>query len=126
VLAALAAGKQVDSELTSVCVWVKGKAVMDSLYRNQHELVCVFQSGKGSHRNDVESGQHGRHRTNVWRYPGVNSLSRSTDKGDLLESHRAVRAHPPQTLAAHYKRPYRNCPDHTDLPSSHFCFWQSR
>jgi hypothetical protein len=30
----LAAGKQVDSELTSACVWVKGKAVMDSLYRN--------------------------------------------------------------------------------------------
>ena len=25
--------------------------------------------------------------------------------------------HPPQTLAAQFKRPYRNCPDHTDLPS---------
>ena len=26
----------------------------------------------------------------MWRYPGANSLSRSTDEGDLLESHRAV------------------------------------
>jgi hypothetical protein len=30
--------------------------------------------------------------------------------------------HPPQTLAAQFKRPYRNCPDHTDLLSPHFCF----
>jgi DNA modification methylase len=87
----LAAGKQVDSELTSACVWVKGKAVMDSPYRNQHELVFVFKTGKESHRNDVQSCQPGRrHRTNVWRYPGVNSSSRSTDEGNLLQSHRAV------------------------------------
>jgi len=87
----LAAGKQVDSELTSVCVWVKGKAVMDSLYQNQHELVCVFQSGRESHRNDVQSCQPGRrHRTNVWRYPAVNSMPRSIEEGNLLESNRAI------------------------------------
>ena len=87
----LAAGRRVHSELKSVCVWLKEKGgMMGSPYRNQHELIFVFKSGKESHRNDVQSGQHGRHRTNVWRYPGANSLSRSTDEGDLLESHRAV------------------------------------
>ena len=86
----LPVGRQVDSELTSVCVWVKGKAVMDSLYQNQHELIFVFQNGRESHRNNVQSGQHGRHRTNVWRYPGVNSMPRSIAKGNLLEWHRAL------------------------------------
>lgn len=87
----LAAGRQVDSELTSVCAWVKGKAVMDSVYRNQHELVCVFKSGKGNHRKEVPSWQPGRgHRTNVWRYPGVNSVPRIIEEGKLLESNRAI------------------------------------
>lgn len=83
----LAAGKQVHSELTSVCVWLKEKGgSRDSLYRNQTELIFVFKSGK----ENVQSGQNGRDRTNVWRYPGVNSSSRSTDDGNVLESHRAV------------------------------------
>jgi hypothetical protein len=30
--------------------------------------------------------------------------------------------HPTKTLAAQFQRPYRNCPDHTDLSSPHFCF----
>ena len=33
-----------------------------------------------------------------------------------------ISPHPPQTLAAHFKRPYRNCPDHTNLGIAHFCF----
>jgi DNA modification methylase len=47
---------------------------MGSLYRSQHELVAVFKSGSEPHVNNVELGRHGRHRSNVWRYPGVNSL----------------------------------------------------
>ena len=81
----LAAGNQVYSELKNVCVWVKDNGGMGSLYRSQHELIFVFKNGKESHRNNVQLGQYGRYRTNVWHYPGVNSFSRSTDEGNLLE-----------------------------------------
>jgi DNA modification methylase len=87
----LAAGKQVYSELKNVCVWVKDNGGMGSLYRSQHELVFVFKSGRRSHRNNVQLGQYGRYRTNVWHYPGVNSFSRSTAEGNLLELHPTVK-----------------------------------
>ncbi|MGA8211962.1 MAG: DNA methyltransferase [Candidatus Sulfotelmatobacter sp.] len=86
-----AAGKQVYSELKNVCVWVKDNGGMGSLYRSQHELIFVFKSGKESHRNNVQLGQYGRYRTNVWHYPGANSFSRSTDEGNLLELHPTVK-----------------------------------
>ena len=50
---------------------------MGSLYRSQHELVFVFKHGHNGHRNNVQLGQFGRNRSNVWRYPGVNSFARS-------------------------------------------------
>jgi len=87
----LAAGKQVYSELKNVCVWVKDNGGMGSLYRSQHELIFVFKSGKERHRNNVQLGQYGRYRTNVWHYPGVNSFSRSTEEGNLLELHPTVK-----------------------------------
>jgi DNA modification methylase len=64
---------------------------MGSLYRSQHELVFVFKHGKESHRNNVQLGQYGRYRSNVWHYPGVNSFSRSTDEGNLLTFHPTVK-----------------------------------
>jgi len=36
--------------------------------------VLVFKNGLASHINNIELGRHGRNRTNVWDYPGVNSL----------------------------------------------------
>jgi DNA modification methylase len=39
----------------------------------------------------VQLGQFGRYRTNVWNYPGVNSFSRSTEEGNLLELHPTVK-----------------------------------
>jgi len=83
----LAAGKSAYTELKNVCVWVKDNGGMGSLYRSQHELVFVFKSGREGHRNNVQLGQYGRYRTNVWNYPGVNSFSRSTEEGNLLELH---------------------------------------
>ncbi len=70
----LTAGRVVYRELKNLCVWVKDNAGMGSLYRSQHELVLVFKSGSAPHVNNVELGRHGRHRSNVWRHPGVNSL----------------------------------------------------
>jgi DNA modification methylase len=87
----LAAGRQVYSELKNLCVWVKDNGGMGSLYRSQHELVFVFKNGQDPHRNNVQLGQYGRYRTNVWHYPGVNSFSRNTDEGNLLELHPTVK-----------------------------------
>jgi DNA modification methylase len=64
---------------------------MGSLYRSQHELVFVFRKGIESHRNNIQLGKFGRNRTNVWRYPGVNTLSRSGDEGNLLALHPTVK-----------------------------------
>ena len=65
----LAAGNQNYGELLNLCVWVKSCGGMGSFYRSQHELVLVFRKGKGPHRNNVQLGQYGRNRTNVWKYP---------------------------------------------------------
>jgi hypothetical protein len=87
----LTAGKQAYKELKNVCVWAKDNAGMGSLYRSQHEMVFVFKHGKESHRNNVQLGQYGRYRSNVWSYPGVNSFSRSTEEGNLLALHPTVK-----------------------------------
>ena len=69
----LRAGADAYTELKNICVWSKTNAGMGSLYRSQHEFVLVFKSGKAPHINNIELGKHGRHRTNVWSYAGVNS-----------------------------------------------------
>jgi hypothetical protein len=83
----LAAGRRVYSELKDLCVWVKGHGGRGSLYRGQHELVFVFKGGKGPHCNNIQLGQSGRYRSNVWHYPRVNSLVRNTANGNRLELH---------------------------------------
>ena len=75
----LSAGKAVYSELKNICVWNKTNGGMGSLYRSKHEMVAVFKSGTASHINNVEIGKHGRYRTNVWDYAGVNSFGASRD-----------------------------------------------
>lgn len=75
----LAAGRAAYSELKALCVWAKTNGGMGSLYRSQHELVFVFKAGSGPHINNVELGKHGRYRTNVWSYAGVNSFGSQRD-----------------------------------------------
>ena len=87
----LTAGKQAYTELKNLCVWVKSNGGMGALYRSQHELVFLFKSGNGRHRNNVELGQHGRNRTNVWQYAGGSSGGRHTDEGNLLALHPTVK-----------------------------------
>ena len=87
----LAASHDAYSELKNVCVWVKDNGGMGSLYRSQHELVFVFKHGHNGHRNNVQLGQFGRNRTNVWRYPGANSLARCGAEGNLLALHPTVK-----------------------------------
>lgn len=64
----------------NLCVWVKSNGGMGSLYRSQHELVLVVKKGKGSHVNNVELGKHGRYRTNVWSYGGMNAFGQERDE----------------------------------------------
>ena len=87
----LAAGRKAYGELKNLCIWVKDNAGMGSLYRSQHELVFVFKRGHDGHRNNVQLGRFGRNRSNVWRYPGVNSFARCGEEGNLLALHPTVK-----------------------------------
>jgi DNA modification methylase len=87
----LAAGRQTYDSLLNLCVWVKDNGGMGSFYRSRHELIFVFRNGKGQHRNNVQLGQYGRNRTNVWEYPGVNTLSKQGGEGNLLALHPTVK-----------------------------------
>lgn len=70
----LAAGHDVYDELKNLLVWVKDNGGMGTFYRSRHELIFAFKKGKAPHINTFELGQHGRYRTNVWEYKGVNTL----------------------------------------------------
>jgi DNA modification methylase len=61
----------------NLCVWNKSNGGMGSLYRSKHELVLVAKKGKAPHTNNVELGKHGRYRTNVWDYAGVNTFGKT-------------------------------------------------
>ena len=87
----IAAGKQNYDEFVNICVWKKDSGGMGSFYRSQHEFVLVFRKGKGFHRNNVQLGKFGRNRTNVWEYPGVQTMSRQGDEGNLLALHPTVK-----------------------------------
>jgi DNA modification methylase len=87
----LAAGQEAYDTLLNLCVWAKNTGGMGSFYRSQHELVFVFRKGKGPSLNNVQLGKFGRNRTNVWNYPGVNTLSRTGEEGNLLTMHPTVK-----------------------------------
>jgi DNA modification methylase len=70
----LAAGRAIFSELKNLCIWSKTNGGMGSFYRSKHELVFVFKVGNAPHVNSFELGETGRYRTNVWEYPGINTL----------------------------------------------------
>ena len=70
----LAAGSGEYSELKNLIVWAKDNGGMGTFYRSRHELIFAFKNGTAPHINTFELGQHGRYRTNVWQYKGVNTL----------------------------------------------------
>lgn len=88
----LAAARNLYTQQLNLCVWVKENAGLGGLYRSQHEMVFVFKNGKARHRNNVQLGKHRRNRTNIWRYPGMSSISsRKGEEGNLLEIHPTVK-----------------------------------
>lgn len=70
----LTAGEKAFTELKNIIVWVKSNAGQGSFYRSQHELILVFKNGEAPHQNNVQLGKHGRSRSNVWQYAGVNTF----------------------------------------------------
>lgn len=70
--------------LLNLCFWNKTNGGMGSLYRSKHELVFIAKKGRVCHTNNVQLGRHGRYRTNVWDYAGVNSFGR-TRMADLAD-----------------------------------------
>ncbi|MEM8541032.1 MAG: DNA methyltransferase [Pseudomonadota bacterium] len=89
------AGDTVYAELKNLITWVKDNGGMGTFYRSRHELIFVFKNGKAAHINTFELGQHGRYRTNVWQYKGVNTLK--AGRMDELELHPTVK--PVQMIA---------------------------
>lgn len=75
-------------EFKNICVWNKANAGMGSLYRSKHELIFVFKKGGARHCNNVELGIHGRYRSNVWDYAGVNGFGKNHE---LLKLHPTVK-----------------------------------
>jgi DNA modification methylase len=84
-----AASKDVYTELKNVIVWAKTNAGQGSFYRSQHEFIFVFKNGDGPHQNNVELGRHGRNRSNLWTYAGVNTFR--TGRLDELTVHPTVK-----------------------------------
>jgi DNA modification methylase len=84
-----AAGKAAYDELKNICVWTKTTPGQGTFYRSQHELVFVFKHGQAPHLNNFELGQHGRTRSNVWHYPGVNTFR--AGRMDELRMHPTVK-----------------------------------
>ena len=70
----LAAGRDAYAELKNLIVWNKDNGGMGAFYRSKHELIFAFKSGSVPHINNFGLGQHGRYRTNVWDYAGINSM----------------------------------------------------
>jgi DNA modification methylase len=70
----LEAGRQVYGAPKQLVIWNKSHAGQGSFYRSQHELIFVFKRGDGAHINNFGLGQHGRSRSNIWTYPGVNTF----------------------------------------------------
>ncbi|MDP8998352.1 MAG: site-specific DNA-methyltransferase [Pseudomonadota bacterium] len=87
----LAAAKANGLSFLNLCVWTKPNAGMGSLYRSQHELVFVFKKGHSPHQNNIQLGQFGRHRSNVWAYAANPGFGREGDEGNLSLIHPTVK-----------------------------------
>jgi DNA modification methylase len=85
----LEAAQMVYGDTLNIVAWVKTNAGQGSFYRSQHELIGVFRVGKGVHLNNIELGRHGRSRSNVWCYGGVNTFR--AGRLDELKSHPTVK-----------------------------------
>ena len=83
------AGREIYGEMLNLVVWEKTNAGQGSFYRSAYELLGVFRVGDAKHLNNVELGRHGRSRSNVWHYAGVNTFR--AGRMDELAAHPTVK-----------------------------------
>jgi len=83
------AGGMIYPEMLNLAVWVKSNAGQGSFYRSQHELIGIFRVGAEAHLNNIALGRHGRSRSNVWHYAGINTFR--AGRLDELQSHPTVK-----------------------------------
>ena len=82
-------GKELGLSFQNLLVWKKSNAGMGSLYRSQHELICLFKKGTAPHVNNIMLGAKGRYRTNVLQYAGINSSG--ANRMEDLSAHPTVK-----------------------------------
>ena len=87
--AMLRAGRIAFTELKNLIVWNKTSPGQGTFYRSQHELILAWKLGNAPHVNAFELGQHGRMRSNVWTYPGLNNFRAGRD--DELAMHPTIK-----------------------------------
>ena len=85
----LAAGRSSYAELKNLVVWNKDNGGWaPSTVRSTSWFSCSRMEPQ-PHINNFELGQHGRYRTNVWDYAGVNSLK--AERAEELAMHPTVK-----------------------------------
>lgn len=109
----LAAAKPIYGDVLNIVTWVKSNAGQGSFYRSQHEFIGVFRVGKTAHLNNIELGRHGRSRSNVWHYAGVNSFR----AGRMDE----LRSHPTAKPVALVADALKDCTRRGDIVLDTFC-----
>ena len=62
------------AELKNLICWVKSNASLGGFLRSQHELILACKVKPGKHINNSSMIDGGRHRSNVWSYPGTNTF----------------------------------------------------
>jgi DNA modification methylase len=109
----LAAANPVYGAALNLVVWAKTNAGQGSFYRSAHELIGVFRVGTTAHLNNIELGRHGRSRSNVWHYAGVNSFR----AGRMDE----LRSHPTAKPVALVADAIKDCTRRGDIVLDTFC-----
>ena len=107
------AGERTYDAQVNLAVWVKSNAGQGSFYRSQHELIAVYRVGDAPYLNNIELGRHGRSRSNVWHYAGVNSFR----AGRMDE----LRAHPTVKPVALVADAMKDCTRRNDVVLDTFC-----
>ena len=107
------ASRHLYGAMLNLIAWVKSNAGQGSFYRSQHELIGVFRVGATPHLNTIELGRHGRNRSNVWHYTGVNTF-RAGRMDDL-------RAHPTVKPMAMVADAIKDCTHRNDNVLDTFC-----
>lgn len=89
------AAQGVFHEQKNLIVWAKTNAGMGTSYRSAHELIYLYKISPGKHINNFGLGEGGRHRCNVWTYPGANTFRKG--RMEDLAAHSTVK---PRKLVA--------------------------